>query len=119
MQTFPPLPNEPHPAQQQFSQQDHFFGQLLRLLFIHVAESLSPEELETLMSLQPDDPRATQLLHNHSNQRHAKLMGRNRGSRAAPQPTERPRMGNGKIDHSLEATRAVHALFNNALKGGR
>jgi len=30
-------------------------------------------------------------------------------------------MGNGKVDHSLEMTRAVSALFNQALssKGGR
>ena len=118
MQTFPPLPQEPHPDQAQFSQADHFFGQLLRLLFIHVAESLSPEELETLMSLEADDPRATQLLHNHSNGRHAKLLARNRQPKP-PAPQDRPKMPNGKIDRDLEATRAVHALFNNALKGGR
>jgi|SRR6516165_10093629 hypothetical protein len=40
------LAADQNPQDPQFSSQDHFFGALLRLLFLRIAEELSPQELE-------------------------------------------------------------------------
>jgi len=113
-QQFPPQ----QPQEQQFSQSDHFFGQLLRLLFIHVAESLSPEEFEQLASLNPEDPAATAWLSNHSDGRHSKLISRPRGQQVAPAAAgPARRRGDGSIDafNQKDATARTRAIFEQAL----
>jgi len=109
--------------QQQFPQDEPtqfhaFLGQLLRHLFIHIAESLDDEQLGQLMTM--DNPaQLASLLSAHNDTRHQKLMSRRFTKPAAPN-AQRPRMGNGQIDRDLEATRAVRDMFNSMIpKGGR
>jgi hypothetical protein len=114
-----------NPQDPQFSSQDHMFGALLRLIFLRVAEELSPEELEHFFSLELSDPRAFQLLHQHNEARYSRLVQKHRNggqaAPAAPASNAVPTMPNGRPDSSLQMTRAVSALFNQALskKGGR
>jgi len=50
------LAADQNPQDPQFSAQDHFFGALLRLLFLRIAEELSPAELEHFMTLELNAP---------------------------------------------------------------
>ena len=110
-----------NPQDPQFSSQDHFFGALLRLLFLRIAEELSPQELEHFFTLELNDPRAFQLLHAHNEARYSRLLEkhRNGGQQTAPAApnAQPPRMPSGKVDHSLEMTRAARALFASKLGG--
>jgi len=87
-QQSPFLAADANPQDPQFSHQDHFFGALLRLLFLRIAEELSPAELEHFMTLELNDPRAFQLLHQHNEARYSRLVEKHRrgGQQAAAPP---------------------------------
>ena len=61
------MPKHPHEA---------LLDELIRLIFLKVAEDLEPGELNDILSLNTMDPRLTQKLKAHGDSRHAKLMSR-------------------------------------------
>jgi hypothetical protein len=118
-------PQYPQHMQQQQPQgpspEEKFTEQLVRALVVLIAQTIEPELLDEISKLGPQDARLAEHLRRHLDQLEIKIRNRSR-SKAAPAPQEpRPRMGNGKVDHQLEATRAVYQLFNNALqsRGGK
>ena|SRR5215831_10569348 len=119
------LAADQNPQDPQFSAQDHFFGALLRLLFLRIAEELSPAELEHFMTLELNAPRAFQLLHEHNERRYSRLVQkhRNGGQQAAPAAGTSRRRADGSVDafNQNDATARTRAIFAQALgkKGGR
>src|SRR6516165_6832911 len=117
----PFLAADTNPQDPQFSHQDHFLGALMRLLFLKIAEELSPAELEQFMTLEPDNPAAFHALHAHNEARWERLQQKHRnGGQQAPAPAapagkSRYYKSDGRPDLVASAGQEARALFEQAL----
>jgi len=121
----PQFQQQQHPALQQQQQQPQFsayehaiFTEIIRAVCHVIAKDMHSDLLDVLAAM--DDPRAIlEALTQYNNVNEAKIQRREHLRQKAPAAPngQRPRMPNGKVDSSLEATRATRALLASKLGG--
>lgn len=97
---------------------DKLLELILEAILQKVAEDMSPELLDKLFRLEPNDPAAHKLLQDHIQSRHQFLRGR-KSQKAAPasEPSFEQMPSGRRALIGRNATQETNALFRGARKG--